>query len=869
MERMTLLPRWYIFTSLIFYVFILSCYNTIILVNGQATQNPCSIKQTCHECIQTPSCAWCSQPDFGEYKRCFQPLPAGSTTSSGTSSSSSSTSTGSNVKQCKEEFVYNPQNEYATLIAKSLTKTSGAGAAASRGTSSATSVFTQTSSSSSSSSSSFSSSSSSSSQHQEVVQIYPQKIQLKLRLNKMQKITFFYEQAEDYPVDLYYLMDLSQSMKDDKDNLSKLGDELASNMMSITSNFRLGFGSFVDKVVMPYVSTVPENLVEPCSKCEAPYGFQNVMSLSTNTSRFSGEVRDAAVSGNLDAPEGGFDAIMQAVVCRNQIGWREKARRLLVFSTDAGFHYAGDGKLGGIVKPNDGQCHLSRDGVYTHSTIQDYPSISQVNLKVKQNSINVIFAVTAEEFEVYDRLSKHIEGSSSGQLTNDSSNVVHLVREQYEKISSSVEMKDTASSALKVSYFSKCLNQTDLQQTNKCDGLKVGNKVQFEANIELKECPKNPSEWNQTFFIYPVGINESLAVNVEMLCDCPCEHPGHPFYEEHSDRCSGYGTYKCGLCECDDLHFGRRCECDVNNIRQGIGEDLTAGCRPDNTTTVDCSGRGQCICGQCECETRADPDEQITGPYCECDNFSCDRNDGLLCSGEDHGTCECGKCVCKPGWTHGPRGEACDCWSGNDTCIAPGSTEICSGHGTCVCGQCKCDEDEQGRRHSGHFCEKCTTCPGRCQELKDCVMCRAYKTGPLTEEECLTNCTWFELILVDQVKMDEQIHENICFFDDENDCRFEFVYSYDKQGKIIVEAQKEPQCPPQVFILGIVLGVIGAIVLIGLALLLVWKMLTTIQDRREFAKFEKQRAMAKWNTDENPIYRQATSTFKNPTYAGK
>lgn len=42
---------------------------------------------------------------------------------------------------------------------------------------------------------------------------------------------------------------------------------------------------------------------------------------------------------------GGFDAIMQAIVCRNHIGWREQARRLLVFSTDAGFHYAGDGKV--------------------------------------------------------------------------------------------------------------------------------------------------------------------------------------------------------------------------------------------------------------------------------------------------------------------------------------------------------------------------------------------------------------------------------------------------------------------------------------------------------------------------------------------
>lgn len=67
-----------------------------------------------------------------------------------------------------------------------------------------------------------------------------------------------YTQAEDYPVDLYYLMDLSNSMKDDKDKLSELGNKLADSMKKITSNFRLGFGSFVDKVVMPYVSVVPK-----------------------------------------------------------------------------------------------------------------------------------------------------------------------------------------------------------------------------------------------------------------------------------------------------------------------------------------------------------------------------------------------------------------------------------------------------------------------------------------------------------------------------------------------------------------------------------------------------------------------------------
>lgn len=72
------------------------------------------------------------------------------------------------------------------------------------------------------------------------------------------KFTLSYGQAKDYPVDLYYLMDLSNSMSDDKVKLSSLGNQLATTMTSITSNFRLGFGSFVDKVVMPYVSIVPK-----------------------------------------------------------------------------------------------------------------------------------------------------------------------------------------------------------------------------------------------------------------------------------------------------------------------------------------------------------------------------------------------------------------------------------------------------------------------------------------------------------------------------------------------------------------------------------------------------------------------------------
>ena len=48
------------------------------------------------------------------------------------------------------------------------------------------------------------------------VQIKPQHIALRMRVGQPFDIHMQYAQAEDYPVDLYYLMDLSKSMEDDK-----------------------------------------------------------------------------------------------------------------------------------------------------------------------------------------------------------------------------------------------------------------------------------------------------------------------------------------------------------------------------------------------------------------------------------------------------------------------------------------------------------------------------------------------------------------------------------------------------------------------------------------------------------------------------
>ena len=43
--------------------------------------------------------------------------------------------------------------------------------------------------------------------------------------------------------------------------------------------------------------------------------------------------------------------------------------------------------------------------------------------------------------------------------------------------------------------------------------------------MEITECPKDRSQWTQTFDIYPVGLTEKLSVTLELQCECDCEAP--------------------------------------------------------------------------------------------------------------------------------------------------------------------------------------------------------------------------------------------------------------------------------------------------------------------------------------------------------
>jgi len=649
-------------------------------------------------------------------------------------------------------------------------------------------------------------------------------------------------------------------MEDDKANLARLGNTLASEMNKITQNFRLGFGSFVDKKTMPYVSTVPEKLASPCTGCAAPYGFHHKLRLTDDTSRFESEVISAPISGNLDSPEGGFDAIMQAISCKNEIGWRNQSRKMLLFSTDAGFHYAGDGKLGGIVTPNDGQCHLDSDGFYKESLNQDYPSISQLSHHIAEKKVNVIFAVTQNQLPVYTKLSDFIEGSTFGELAQDSANIVELVKENYRKISSSIEMKTEADEDLSVVFKSRCLGTEILEGTGsiRCDGLGIAQNVSIDVYVESTTCPADPREWKKQFRIYPVGLAEKLVVNVEMECECECEKP--QYEEKHSRKCNNSGTYECGACTCDPGRYGIHCECDGTTLGSA---EYDASCKRTNSS-LPCEGRGTCYCGNCVCNpigTTGDQSRRFSGSYCECNDYSCDWVDEELCGGPSRGRCKCGKCECLPFWD----GPSCSCSTRNDTCITKNNQNkltICNDEGSCVCGKCQCYSYSL---YLGPTCQDCPTCKEECIQKQPCVQCAALNQfSKLNKKQCETLCPH---VIIDKELGHHEVPDEWrqCLFRDDENCDVSFEYNYNNHTVIYVKEEKD--CPKPVNILAIILGVIIGIILIGLALLLIWKLLVTIHDRREFARFEKELENARWDMGENPIYKQATTSYKNPTYA--
>lgn len=250
--------------------------------------------------------------------------------------------------------------------------------------------------------------------------------------------------------------------------------------------------------------------------------------------------------------------MMQILVCREEIGWSDKTRKIVVFASDGPLHWAGHGLMAGLVQKNDKTCHLSEDGDYLASLSYDYPSLEEIYRELLRTKISVIFAVTSDVIFHYDQLHEIMEEITSvGQLAADSSNILQLVERGYTDAIKRAQFQDNAPSYIRVEYKTDCGGKFEVpQETNKCDNIEVGNEYNFEVVVTLLDYPEDGTK-NLKIKIEEANIDSEtmeIDVDIENPCTSCIAEPGEPA----SAKCERQGELKCGTCICNKGFVGKQ-----------------------------------------------------------------------------------------------------------------------------------------------------------------------------------------------------------------------------------------------------------------------------------------------------------------------
>ncbi|CAG2227065.1 CD29 [Mytilus edulis] len=157
----------------------------------------------------------------------------------------------------------------------------------------------------------------------EPIQLQPQEVKIRLVPNKLFRWTFKYRVAENFPVDIYFLVDPSYTMRNLRTQLANLADDIGTSIRNLTTDFRFGYGTSMDKVTLPYTHTTPEYLQNPCPgdsslTCAPPHSFLHRLNLTNNVQAFREAVRATETTANRDKTEGLLDGVMQVAVCGTQ-----------------------------------------------------------------------------------------------------------------------------------------------------------------------------------------------------------------------------------------------------------------------------------------------------------------------------------------------------------------------------------------------------------------------------------------------------------------------------------------------------------------------------------------------------------------------
>lgn len=150
----------------------------------------------------------------------------------------------------------------------------------------------------------------------------------------------------------------------------------------------------------------------------------------------------------------------------------------------------------------------------------DYPSIDQLARAYSKNqaTTTVIFAATTGTISFYEGVASKFKSAYVGVLQRDSSNVLELIKNEFVKIESRMEIeKSETSDILNFKYYSNCMG-TGEQETAICENLPPSGEVTFIVEIDLTKCPTDKDETGAVFELNPVGLPVFIEVELSFLC---------------------------------------------------------------------------------------------------------------------------------------------------------------------------------------------------------------------------------------------------------------------------------------------------------------------------------------------------------------
>lgn len=151
----------------------------------------------------------------------------------------------------------------------------------------------------------------------------------------------------------------------------------------------------------------------------------------------------------------------------------------------------------------------------------DFPSIEQIASAYSKTPVatTVIFA-TSYGNDFYEEVASQFKSAYVSKLKSDSSNIVELIKDEFARIESKIEIEESVSTdSVHFRYYSNCMGTDGERETAICENIPTTGEVTFTVEIDLPQCPIDKDDSGLNIDFRPVGLPVSIEVNLKYLCD--------------------------------------------------------------------------------------------------------------------------------------------------------------------------------------------------------------------------------------------------------------------------------------------------------------------------------------------------------------